>query len=114
MAIGADASAPDAAALDQHREGQVPAVADEPAVGRRVLGRSVLGRSGLAVDTPAGKPTPAAVPLVTTARIIGRSVSRIAGLSCCGWAVCRGAGLSHQLRRPPGAVLDGAPPRMPG
>src|SRR6266567_2439695 len=44
--------------------------------------------------TPGGKPTPAAVPIVTTACIIGRSVLRIAGLIACGWAVCLGLGLS--------------------
>src|SRR2546421_280318 len=44
--------------------------------------------------TPAGKPTLAAVPVVTTARIIGRSVPRTAGLSFCGWADCFGAGLT--------------------
>src|SRR5437016_12434238 len=36
--------------------------------------------------TPDGKPTPAAVPLVTTARIIGRSVPSRAELSLRGWA----------------------------
>src|SRR5215469_2556886 len=41
---------PGAAALDQHREGQVAAIADEPAVRRRVRAGSVLGRPGLAVD----------------------------------------------------------------
>src|SRR5215475_10689294 len=43
--------------------------------------------------TPGGKPTPAAVPLVTTARISGRSVLRIVGLIVTGWLVCGGAGL---------------------
>src|SRR6266516_1098390 len=44
--------------------------------------------------TLAGKPTLAAVPVVTTARIIGRSVLRTAGLSFCSWADCFGAGLT--------------------
>src|SRR5215813_13711 len=44
--------------------------------------------------TPPGKPTPAAVPVVTTARIIGRSVLKTLGLSFCDLADCAGAGLS--------------------
>src|SRR6266702_3294651 len=44
--------------------------------------------------TPGGKPTPAAVPIVTTACIIGRSVLRTTGLIACGWTVCLGLGLS--------------------
>src|SRR5208282_328033 len=43
--------------------------------------------------TPGGKPTPAAVPLVTTARIIGRRLPRIAGLSARAALACGGAGL---------------------
>src|SRR5215475_11560532 len=44
-------------------------------------------------DLSGGKPTPAAVPTVTTACIIGRNVARIAGLLACGRAVCFGRGL---------------------
>src|SRR5579871_6310241 len=40
----------DPAALDEHREGEVAAVPDEPGVGRRVPAGSVFGRAGLAVD----------------------------------------------------------------
>jgi hypothetical protein len=74
----ARAVGPEAAAFDQHGESHVAAVADEPAMGRRVRAVPVLRGAGLAVD-PRREPTPAAVPVVTTARIIGRNVSRIPG-----------------------------------